>query len=104
MARCTTQTLLQNFTDSISKHKANLITKPQSTHLQSDQGNMTIEKPDDIQKSACYFFSHDHSKMVILRVAFTLNIPILYCSNKVALICTSKHNFNFITNIGLCIL
>ena len=63
-----------------------------------------IKQADDIQKPARDVFGHNHGCVLILRESPSFDVPVLDCSDDVALVCRAELDLNLVSPVRLNLL
>jgi hypothetical protein len=68
---------------------------PQRLHLYSNQRDCAVKKVDDIEEASRDLFSYQRGAVFVLRIPFSLNVPILNRSDNVGLVGSAELHFDF---------
>ena len=80
----------------LSKHQGELVTYLDRAYLKSDKGNEAVEQAYYVQEATRDVLSYDDSRVVILRIALTLDVPVLNGADDVRLVGPTELNLNLI--------
>ena len=73
-------------------------------HLNGDEWNETVEEADNVQETACDVLRNNNCRVIVLRIAFAFDVPVLEGPDDVGFICPSKLDFNLVSAVGVSIL
>lgn len=86
------------------EHQGDGVADPECPHLEGDQRQRAVEERNHVEEADRNIFGHDHCDVLILWIAFFLDIPVLNGPDDVGLVCCPKLNFHLVPPIGLGIL
>jgi hypothetical protein len=73
-------------------------------HLEGQQWDGSTDQGQDVHVAGRDLLGHEHGGVLILRVSFAFDVPILDRPNDVGLVRKSKLDFNFVAAIALGLL